>query len=131
MTGAGGGLARYPGAGHGRFWIGAGVVVIAHRFGWALAYGSTSLAQAPLLAHRCDNPLCQRPHPDHVVVSTPRQNRLEWAIRRNNAGGPAADPRGSRRRAEAMRELIRRDPSALEADHRWVLGITGEQRRLF
>lgn len=48
------------GRGHGRFWIGPDRVVIAHRFAFALTHGLEALEAAPLLGHRCDNPLCQR-----------------------------------------------------------------------
>ena len=46
------------GRGHGRFRVGkvAGrdVVVIAHRFAWALEHGVDALEQVPMLGHRCD-----------------------------------------------------------------------------
>ena len=42
------------GRGHGRFWLGAvggrDVVVIAHRFAWALTFGADTLDQVPVLA---------------------------------------------------------------------------------
>lgn len=55
---------------HGRFWYASGRVVIAHRFAFAVAHNVAALAGAELLDHRCDNPLCQRVHPEHVVRST-------------------------------------------------------------
>lgn len=119
------------GAGHGRFWVGSGKVMVAHRFGFALAAGLAALEAAPVVAHRCDNPLCQRVHPDHLAASTPGRNRREWVIRRAIAGGPLTDPRGARGRALALRDLVRRDPSAVILDRVGVLARTGEQLRLF
>lgn len=50
------------GRGHGRFWVGDGLVIIAHRFGWGLVHGVAALEATALLAHEvCDNPLCQNP----------------------------------------------------------------------
>ena len=58
------------GRGHGRFWLGHAdhrdIVVIAHRFAFALEHGIDSLLAVPVLGHRCDNPLCQRIGPGHV-----------------------------------------------------------------
>ena len=62
------------GKGHGRFQIAdehlpqsdgsmrrRTYVVIAHRPGYAALHGVDALLQVPLLAHQCDNPLCQNP----------------------------------------------------------------------
>ena len=117
------------GRGHGRFWVGQQRVVIAHRFAYALVHGVDALPG--LLGHRCDNPLCQRVDPDHLVASTAARNRQEWAIRRHIAGLPLSDPRGSRGRAEALRTLVRRNPSGVLADHAQMVFRFGEQRPLF
>lgn len=109
------------GRGHGRFWVGApggsDVVVIAHRFAWALAFGADALDQVPVLGHRCDNPLCQRVGDGHVVASSAWLNRQEWVRRRHTIGGALRDVRGARGRAIALREAVRADPAgrALEA----------------
>lgn len=87
------------GGGHGRFWYARGRVIIAHRFAFAAVHGIEALEGARVLGHRCDNPLCQRIGPGHVVVSSYLQNRREWAIRRRCLNSPLADPRGLRRRA--------------------------------
>jgi hypothetical protein len=58
-------------------------VIIAHRFAFVVMYGVDALAEARLLGHRCDKPLCQRVAPNHVMVSSAVQNRREWSIRRN------------------------------------------------
>ena len=106
------------GRGHGRFWVGPGHVVIAHRFAFAMTYGLEALDLAPLLGHRCDNPLCQRIGDGHVVVSTARENRREWVQRRNLVDSPLADPRGSRSRAEVLRSLTRVDPPTCQGERR-------------
>ena len=102
--------------GHGRFWLGESdgrdVVVIAHRFGWALEFGVEELQSVPVMGHRCDNPLCQRPGtaPDgskHVQRSSPHSNAREWAARRHIHGNPLRDSRGSRGRARTSRDLLR------------------------
>ena len=104
------------GAGHGRFWISGGLVMVAHRFAYATAHGAAALEHANVLGHRCDNPLCQRIDPNHVVVSSPAQNRREWAARRLVGAGPLADPRGSKRRARVLRDLARQSPSLVAAE---------------
>jgi hypothetical protein len=62
------------GRGHGRFWLarvaGRDVVVIAHRFAFALEHGVDAVEQVPLLGRRCDNPLCQPIAPGHVEPSS-------------------------------------------------------------
>ena len=102
--------------GHGRFWMGESdgrdVVVIAHRFGWALEFGVEDLLGVPVLGHRCDNPLCQRTGtaPDgslHVQRSSPLENAREWALRRHTHGNPLRDSRGSQGRASIIRDLLR------------------------
>lgn len=99
--------------GHGRFWLAEGRVVIAHRFGYALAYPGEPLP--PVVAHECDNPLCQSPHPGHMHPSTPGDNRREWAERRWRIGGPLRDSRGARGRAQALREAVRTGANLAEA----------------
>ena len=80
------------GRGRGRFWMQPGQVVIAHRFAFALAHGTGALDGVEVLGHRCDNPLCQRPDPEHVVASSYVENRREWAIRKERSGSPLGDP---------------------------------------
>ena len=108
--------ARDHGHGHGRFWLGEGdgrdVVVIAHRFAWALEFGVEDLQSVPVVGHRCDNPLCQRTGtaPDgavHVQRSSPHENAREWALRWHAYGNPLRDSRGSRWRARTIRDLLR------------------------
>lgn len=109
--------------GHGRFWIGQietsteegpklrDVVVIAHRFAYALEHGVVELESVPVLGHRCDNPLCQKLGSKHVQVSTHARNRQEWAARRHTIGNPLRDSRGARGRAKEIRDIVRRDAS--------------------
>lgn len=96
--------------GHGRFWLGPAhdgrdAAIIAHRFGYALAYGPDALASAALLAHLCDNPLCQ--NPEHLESTTNAQNRAQWAIRRHRRGGALRDMRGARGRSREIRDAIK------------------------
>ena len=118
------------GRGHGRFWIG-GHVVIAHRFAWAQVHGVQSLADIELLGHRCDNPLCQRIGPGHVVASSYVANRREWAARKELTGSPLGDPRGSRRRARELRDLARRYPGLVAQDQERLRMLVGEQLPLW
>lgn len=104
------------GRGHGRFWLARGRVVIAHRFGFAVMHGVDALADAALLGHRWDNPLCQRIAPGHVEVSSALRNRRDWSIRRNLPDSPLADPRGPWRRARELRDMAATDPELVEAD---------------
>lgn len=119
------------GRGHGRFWCAAGRVVIAHRFAFGLVHGVQALDAATVLGHRCDNPLCQRVGPGHVVVSSAVENRREWATRRQLAGSPLTDPRGPRRRARTLRDLARADPAGVATDLDRVRLLLGEQLPLW
>lgn len=60
-------------AGHGRSWVSTGLVVIAHRFGWLTAHEGEPVPD--VLAHECDNPLCQ--NPEHPHPSDPGDNRRQ------------------------------------------------------
>ena len=119
------------GRGHGRFWYGSGRVIIAHRFGYALAHGVSVLDEVRVLGHRCDNPLCQRVGPGHLVASSATLNRREWALRRLLAGSPLTDPRGPRQRAQVLRNLARQDPAEVAADLNRIRRQTGEQLPLW
>lgn len=119
------------GRGHGRFWLGEGHVVIAHRFAYALTLGAQALEGVEVLGHRCDNPLCQEIGPEHVVVSSHLQNRREWVARRDLTGSPLGDARGARARAKELRDLARRDPLLVAEDRRRLLAIYGEQMPLW
>lgn len=96
--------------GHGRFWLGTDPAgrdagIISHRFGYALAYGADALAAAPILAHACDNPLCQ--NPDHLQAVTNAENKAQWAARHRRVGGALRDMRGARGRSRAIRDALR------------------------
>lgn len=116
---------------HGRFWIGPHRVVIAHRFAYALAAGPKAATDIPLLAHRCDNPLCQRVDPAHITPSTPLLNRREWSARRFMIGSPLGDSRGAWQRAKTLRDLGRRDPQLLAAELARLRRRTGHQPPLW
>lgn len=115
------------GAGHGRFWVAGTTVLTAHRFGFALNRGAEELRQARILGHRCDNPLCQRVAPEHVVISSPTENRREWVARRTLAGSPLSDPRGSGDRARRLRDLLRRDPALVAEELLRLRLLYGDQ----
>lgn len=119
------------GRGHGRFWLGPGRVVIAHRFAFALVSGVDALDGVEVLGHRCDNPLCQRIGDEHVVVSSHQQNRRGWAARKDLTGSPLGDPRGARDRARELRDLARRDPLLVTQDQQRLREIYGQQLHLW
>lgn len=119
------------GRGHGRFYYAPERVVIAHRFSFGHTHGVNALDHVPVLGHRCDNPLCQRVHPDHVVASSYVENRREWAIRRDHAGSPLGDPRGARSRARELRDMARRDPALVAADAARLHTLYGQQLPLW
>jgi hypothetical protein len=79
--------------------------LLAHRFGYGLAHGFDALMAVEVVAHACDNPLCQRPA--HWCESTHAANRREWATRRHQLSGPLRDLRGARGRAVAIRDAVR------------------------
>lgn len=116
---------------HGRFWIGSGQVVIAHRFAYALTCGAPAAAVVAVLAHRCDNPLCQRIDSGHVAPSTHGENRREWVSRRSVIGTPVADPRGTATRARVLRDLARQDPALAGAELTRLAAAGGMQESLW
>lgn len=139
-------LGAVSGRGHGRFQIADAYslahgerrrhtyVVIAHRFGYALHAGVDALLGVPIVAHRCDNPLCQNPR--HWRESDPTTNRREWAARRREVRGPLADVRGSRGRARAVRDAVRSGDDVADVElagaseaHRDQLGLFAEHDR--
>lgn len=96
-------------SGHGRFWLGqsgsADVVVLAHRFGYALTHGLDALNQAPVLEHDCDEALCQNPR-CLIPSNDNAQNHEDWRIRRHRIGSPLRDIRGPAGRAKAIRAAL-------------------------
>lgn len=122
------------GRGHGRFWLGraAGrdIVVISHRFAFAVEHDVDTLEQTPLLGHRCDNPLCQVIGPGHVEASTAWRNRQEWAMRRATVGGALRDVRGARGRARAIRDALRRDASIESLEAAAQVGLSADLDQL-
>lgn len=95
------------------------------------ARGGRALADAALLGHRCDNPLCQRIATGHVAVSSALRNRRDWSIRRNLPDSPLADPRGPRRRARELRDMVSTDPEVVAADMERLRQLLGEQLALW
>lgn len=97
------------GQGHGRFWIGDGLVVVAHRFAWLLNAIPDVRELPEVVSHECDNPLCQ--NPGHLRASTWSANRIEYEQRRHTPGSPLRDTRGARGRATALRDAARQQRS--------------------
>lgn len=111
-------------------------VVIAHRFGYALANGVEPLLRVPILAHKCDNPLCQ--NGTHWRASDHSANRRDYLARRATVLGPLADIRGARGRARAVRDAARagNDIGAAELNgahqaHRAQLPLFDEPTRVY
>ena len=113
-------------SGHGRFHIASNYllrpdgtrarvtyVVIAHRFGYALLYGVDALLTVPVLAHSCENPLCQ--NPGCWRESDPYANARDYANRRHTVRGALTDTRGARSRARAVRDAARDGADVQEA----------------
>ncbi len=88
-------------------------MVIAHRFGYAVLHGIDALLQVPLLAHQCDNPLCQNPR--CWRESNHRANSQDYGRRRDVVRGALADTRGARGRARAVRDAARNGAAISEA----------------
>lgn len=122
------------GNGHGRFQLSdrrwttpAGMparqtfVVIAHRFGYALHQGVDALLDTPIVAHNCDNPLCQ--NPACWRASNHRANGQDLYRRRDIVRGPLADVRGARGRARAVRDAARNGQPVEEAVLAGLLGV--------
>ena len=93
------------GNGHGRLWLADGVTVISHRFGWALAHGADAALAVEVLAHGCDEPLCQ--NAEHLRPTTNWENRAQWAARRHTRGRSLRDLRGGFGRAVAIRNAVK------------------------
>lgn len=104
-------------------------VVIAHRFGHAVNYGVDALLAVPILAHRCDNPLCQNPL--HWRESNHRANGREYADRRDLVRGSLADTRGARARARAVRNAARDGAEISEAVLAGLRPVHRDQIELF
>lgn len=122
------------GRGHGRFWIGRlvpgpTVTMIAHRFAWGLAYGPHAVEAAPLLAHECDNPLCQ--NVEHLRPRSTAGNGADWSSRRHRVGGPLRDERGTRRRCLDLRAAIRAGHDVHEASDTGVSALDRDQLHLW
>ncbi len=123
-------LGAISGRGHGRFWLGEGRVVIAHRFAFALAHvGAGSLELPPVVAHRCDNPLCQ--NPSHLRASSAALNRAEWVARRETIGGPLRDRRGAAGRARAVRDAAKAGASVVDATSAGLRDVDRDQGTLW
>lgn len=102
-------MGAVSGQGHGRFWLGRGSVTVAHRFGFAVAFGVDALYSAPQISHVCDESWCQ--NHEHLKPATGWRNTTDWIERRDTIGSPLRDVRGARGRALALRDAARRGES--------------------
>ena len=66
-----------------------------------------------MLAHCCDNPLCQ--NPGCWRESDPYANARDYANRRHTVRGALTDTRGARGRARAVRDAARDGADVQEA----------------
>lgn len=88
------------GRGRGRFWTRDGKVVIAQRFGWALAHPGSRFRPSlgtNATTRSASSPLTSRRPPR-------RRTGPNWADRRHTLGSPLRNTRGARKRAEAIRD---------------------------
>ena len=109
-------MGAISGVGHGRLWLSKGAVVIAHRFAFALATDDAEQAiGVDILAHGCNNPLCQRVAPGHVQPSSAQQNSASAKAQAHVIGSPLRDVRGSRARAEVLRAAARQGIDVAQA----------------
>lgn len=108
--------------GYGRFQLqrgGTRMCVRPSRYALALAHGGVLFATT-LALHECDNPVCVRVSPRHIVGGDQRHNMARMA--RMGRGGSGRVIRGDRRdvrrqRSVALREAVRHgwDTDAVEA----------------
>jgi hypothetical protein len=80
---------------------------------YAAFHGVDALLDVPLLAHQCDNPICQNPR--CWRESNHRANGREYAYRRDVVRGALTDTRGARGRARAVRDAARAGSPISEA----------------
>ena len=104
-------------------------VVIAHRFGYAALNGVDALLQVPVLAHQCDNPLCQNPR--CWRESNHHANGRDYARRRDIVRGPLTDTRGARGRSRAIRDAARAGAEISQAVLAGIRPVHLEQIALF
>ena len=83
----------------------------------------------PVLAHQCDNPLCQNPR--CWRESNHRANGRDYAYRRDVVRGALTDTRGARGRARAVRDAARDGAEISQAVLAGIRPVHLEQIALF
>ena len=83
----------------------------------------------PVLAHQCDNPLCQNPR--CWRESNHRANSRDYAQRRDVVRGALTDTRGARGRARAVRDAARAGAEISQAVLAGIRPVHLEQIALF
>lgn len=127
-------LGALSGRGHGRFWLGRGadgrhVVMVAHRFGFAVQHGVEALLATDTVMHLCDEACCQ--NPGHWAAGTAAVNAGDWGRRRRVPGSPLRDLRGAAGRARALRDAALNGGDLVAAAEVGVPDIDRWQATLF
>lgn len=120
--------------GHGRLRIGQinrtrGLVVISHRYGYALLHGLDALHADQVVRHLCDEPSCHTP--EHWALGSVSTNLEDWWLRRDIPSNPMRDTRGPQGRAIALREAVLAGASLDAADTAGLLPMDADQHPLF
>ena len=120
--------------GYGRFWLGrpdGPDVVRAQRFAAAIEHGV--IPAGTVAMHHCDNPLCVRVHPRHVVIGTQSQNLSDMGSKGRGGGsgwgrGASGLDRSARRaRAHAIRAALASGWDAAALSEALGAGMPGQE----